>query len=389
MQLSQRHNRLTNEQLFASASDELRAMGALSLGRNPLDKKHTTNLRQQFIYTFGDDFNTRMAELSEQERMIAILQEAEILNLAASENPDTGRSIAGKQRIFNDTITLLPYFRAMQNMMNNDPDTQDEIRDDPLGGVLRAAERIGLIKPDISEMPDSLRAEASAMHPETQEQIKNFGTRIIDTFSRLHQEHIPLPTLERVKGMEDRIIVLDPNEYDVLFSEWSAWGHPPTEHVSGVAFTEGDLIAIRYPEKWSTLNDQDKARNIELFGSEEKAKNMINGISFESAIIHEIIHKFQDDSLPEAFQELGTSYYERYMTQQLNTLGYSNEPDVNQRIEFYQNLLDTYGDNVHKVFFGTIKDLLLKQDILNTLTPEKIEQMFPLYKTKLEQSKAK
>lgn len=399
-QLVERHQRLTGQDLFPSAVHKERAMGALSLGRNPFNTEQKHQMRRQFVTLASNDLETQVAELPEEERMMAVLQEAETLDMASttpapevassrfqkSKKPESGQSIAMRQRIFDDTITLLPYLSAMHDIMTNDPDIQREIEEDPLGGVLRAAEHVGLVNPDISaELPNSLRDEASTQLANEQLEVEQLGRKTIDAFSDIYRKYIPAATFKKVEGAEERILVLDPNEYDYLYSELN--GHAPPSQ-AGVAIRQGNLIALRYPRQWDILEEESKQRVTEVYGSEEIAENTYNVIAFETAVIHEILHKFQDDSLPEPFMELAVCYYERQMNHELNTLGTLSNPDIEARVDFYQQLINVYGDDVHKTFFGSIQNAAQKAVILGSLTTEIIGRILPDYKEKFEKSAA-
>lgn len=86
-------------------------------------------------------------------------------------------------------------------------------------------------------------------------------------------------------------------------------------------------------------------------GSEEKAKTLATWIALTDYLTHEIVHQYQDSTLPGYFLEFGARYYQRQLTDNLK-IGHILEDLAEKRILIYKELIDQFGEDVHKIFFG-------------------------------------
>lgn len=54
--------------------------------------------------------------------------------------------------------------------------------------------------------------------------------------------------------------------------------------------------------------------------------------------------------------------------------GYGEKPKA-----FYKDLLEKYGDDLHRVFFGSQMDHEITDQVLNEFTVEKTKELFPMW----------
>jgi hypothetical protein len=86
-------------------------------------------------------------------------------------------------------------------------------------------------------------------------------------------------------------------------------------------------------------------------------------VGVHDSLAHEVIHQFQDYSLPMQFLEIAARYYQRHTTDSLRW-GHIKELKIDDSLEVYGQLIDAYGDDVHALFFGKPMDNDLAGEII-------------------------
>jgi hypothetical protein len=98
----------------------------------------------------------------------------------------------------------------------------------------------------------------------------------------------------------------------------------------------------------------------------------LNYINFKDYLSHEVLHFFQAPNFhnltesKRAFLETAIAYYQPQVMDKIKTSPRVEEPELEdlKRQEFYQHLLGKYGDDVHKMFFGTLNNSRKQKEIL-------------------------
>jgi len=93
---------------------------------------------------------------------------------------------------------------------------------------------------------------------------------------------------------------------------------------------------------------------------------------------HEEIHQYQDLTLPDTFKEIGAYYYTSIIARKLGHNPIGGEL-AGKRYHVYETLLNKYGDDVHRVFFGSV-DLMstqLKKPLILYAIHKQRESLFP------------
>lgn len=222
--------------------------------------------------------------------------------------------------------------------------------------------------------------KASILTPEQQEEINTAGKLIKHTFIETNRPFIPQHTLQELEAAEDRIVVMDRKSFETLhrvYDELTIGEVRSTERVMGTYFPDAKLMAFPNPyEIWDFTSPEVKESLIKQFGSEERAKKIEGLITLFDNLAHEIVHQFEDHSLPIAFRECAVRYYQRETVKKFQ-IGYAKEEFNEERIKFYENQVQKYGEDVHKLFFGSEIDAVRKQTILAELSTEEINRLFP------------
>lgn len=210
---------------------------------------------------------------------------------------------------------------------------------------------------------DQIITEVSDLSPHEDCEIKARIKTISDIMIEKYGKFIPDKTVSRAKSLPERVLVVDKEYFDNFRREWRPERIPLTDlhiklfDVIGGFIKEGNVILI--DNSAGHLNTQ---------------------------LIHESIHQFQDRNLTSqyvktgnAFIEIGTPFYSRMVTERLGIPFYSRELDIPRDI-FYSSLINLYGDNVHKLAFGSGLEQDRKETILGNITQEVQNTLFPTRK---------
>lgn len=210
----------------------------------------------------------------------------------------------------------------------------------------------------------SLQLETSMATPEQQRVLHDTAIDIKESVIRSYSLYIQQEALDRVAHIEDRIILMDTEHFSGFYTEWDGSDEQLAGTVFAMTTEQGDIIAFNDPAGlWQTFTDTGRQGLIEQFGDEISAKLAVKNIGTIDNLVHEVIHQFQDYSLPRKFLEIAVRYYQRLTTSDLRQ-GHLERPQMNDSLEVYSQLISTYGDGVHEVFFGKPTDPSLMGEII-------------------------
>jgi hypothetical protein len=103
-----------------------------------------------------------------------------------------------------------------------------------------------------------------------------------------------------------------------------------------------------------------KEEMITKFGDKVEAAMFV--LAFCTTLSHEVFHLLQHPALPSVFCECGVRWYQYQAFGKTGNLALQ-EDDV-RRINFYQSLVDKFGDRVHLLFFNKSNNILHRVQIL-------------------------
>ncbi len=210
------------------------------------------------------------------------------------------------------------------------------------------------------EDAESLKLEASVLSPVEAKKIEAVATVISQTINAEYSRFIPQATMEANIDLGKRVIVTDDS---VAFEQaWSLHDTTSTtpQHLTGVSFQFGGIITVLDPEKkWSTYCSHCKAQDIQRLGSEAAAKEQYKVNYLTTTIAHEEAHQYQDFSNPGVFRELGAYYYAAEISKRLGQRPHGDH-FAGKRYDAYATLVRKYGDEVHRVFFGSVENPITK-----------------------------
>jgi hypothetical protein len=202
------------------------------------------------------------------------------------------------------------------------------------------------------DVADSIRLEASEIGPKLEREIRTYVREADLELLRFWGKFIPENTKERVKGIEDRIVVLERGAFECMKSDWAGF-EECLPSVLGSCFVLGKIVAMSDRESfWNQMYSSfAKQTMTDQLGSAERAKEFLSRLAMREAIIHEIPHQYQDCSQPEGFLECGARYYQRMIMNKLRW-GYGRSVSDDAKVNFYERLIQQDGEVVHQKFFG-------------------------------------
>ena len=218
-----------------------------------------------------------------------------------------------------------------------------------------------------SDIADELRVEASMATPEQQKVLHDAAVSVKDSVIREYQPFIQQEALERTAHVEDRLIFMDREHFTEFYRQWDGSSDKPAGIVLAATFRHGDVIAFNDPaEVWHTFDAEVQSKLIQQFGDEATARRMATNISVFDNLTHEVIHQFQDNSLPDLFLEIGTRFYQRQTTTGLG-YGHIDYPSMDDSISLYEGAMSEYGSAVHSVYYGKPVEPALRSKIVSAV----------------------
>ena len=231
------------------------------------------------------------------------------------------------------------------------------------------------------DFADALKMEVSGLTPQKEAQLKEYTVIVKGSIEKQLGKYFGPDTLNKVKGLEDRVISFESKDN---FSEYLRlfWGTDREQKIEGIhgihtPVEMGDLAVIQPMEEYSTEHKEEVERLAGIWKvSKDEAKKNFERIEFRNTLVHEILHAYEDDHLPLFFVECAVPYYITDVMHDTNdgTIRYYK---WDERIAFYMELIRTYGDNIHRLFFGSNQDIRLKAKVFAAFIPSILKEIFP------------
>ncbi len=242
------------------------------------------------------------------------------------------------------------------------------------------------------EQLDSLRLETSHLSPkEDAEKKKTIGNANHDLLN-VYGNYIRKPYSDTEAAQ--RFLLMDHDTLGTFTHEWikdpSAKGTETTQPPDFLTFSKsaGELVAGSAKDLWEGYSQQEKEYIVQTVGVDEDIlKKRIDTVYSYGTYVHELSHIYQDKRIHGLFLELAAYYYGFHMQKATHGLMLTNTEEQ-ARYNFYQGLIDNYGEDVHKLVFGSLVNdgESLRNDpralkILAEFTPEVERQLFTDMKT--------
>lgn len=207
------------------------------------------------------------------------------------------------------------------------------------------------------DVADAVRIEASADDPKTAKALRKITRLIAETFLDEYSQFVPEEIKELLTGIEDRVLVVD--ELEVFAESWT--GEKVRElpdqilGFQGCYFKLGRLSVVK---SYREMMSKKLRRKILRRPYRKKKRLLLAAAIFLPILTEEILHQFESKSSLRSspwlhpFSQCGTIYYRRKV---LDKLGLPYRPTVftDTQNNLYERSISLYGDDVHRVFFGS------------------------------------
>jgi hypothetical protein len=238
------------------------------------------------------------------------------------------------------------------------------------------------------EAMESLRLEAQSISPEEQAEFQEIISDAYRIFLNKFREYIDNPL--DASDVARRFILSD-EETKALFDE--AWpdnkGKTIIKYHAGESLfraynSEGQYVVGIPQNVWDKLTEKNKEVIIQQNGgNEEMAKKFVKKALHQNFILHEITHLYQPGDekvdIPLWLRELQAYWVGRELADE-NSRVHSEYYD--KLADFFQKLLDKYGDDVHKLCLSKARghNTFVLYKIKEEFTPEIQADLFPDYR---------
>jgi hypothetical protein len=219
-----------------------------------------------------------------------------------------------------------------------------------------------------------LKREVSILSPSQEQNLRVFARHTSQLCTAMYSDYVPAQTLEKINGIEKKILVTDKKTFNKLTVQLS--GKKPAKGVMATYFDNSGYIICRNPDTfWDLLPDTQKREYAHLYKGKAIAKKAIGWSILEVFLTHEITHAFQDQSLPLAFRECAAYYYSLQVLSAANHQTFFDDY-MKRRIGFYEELLREFGNDIHCLSFGKSAQPDLRAEVMGKLN-QQADALFP------------
>jgi len=211
------------------------------------------------------------------------------------------------------------------------------------------------------DMVDALRMEISSITPKQQEGLSEGIRLITDKIVTDYGRFMPPETLEVAKTTDVRTLLVHNEDFHAIYNNWASDDDTSVD-ATGVMFHEGRLSIVQdfASQKENSFNipdEESKQKFIDISkGDEEEARNHIAEMNMGSHLAHETLHQLHAQGMPTYFVESANFYYQRELDKDMPMYTFLPVDSAALAARIYQDTVEKFGDDVHKVFFGTNED---------------------------------
>ncbi len=226
------------------------------------------------------------------------------------------------------------------------------------------------------ETVDSLKAAISDLSPAQELEVRRLGVIIEGRLQGLYQTYIPSHRIEELSGIADRILVTNKTMFHRFMSAWSKHARS-SDATIGTVYREGSIIHLVNTRRvWNMMPESFQQEfSQQISDQPSAAQDIFAEMLLVNNLAHEMAHVYQYPILPRAFTECGARYYSRAISQDLG-MPYLYVDLDEERIAFYETLINRFGEGVHGVFFGSETNYKRASTILAEATEEIDKRLF-------------
>ncbi len=216
------------------------------------------------------------------------------------------------------------------------------------------------------DVSDALRVEGQCLTPSQLCRLGEVVQYAQDTLEDMYEGYIHPKSLERNKNLSERIVVLDQVADAFIATHSNVISEneelQPNTYFRGFADHKRGLVYVAHPDFIWEKDKMGRSFFLDLYESEEEAREAFFDTYLVQTTIHEGIHQYQDQGLGCEFTELGARFYEQAVLDSLELACVTDTTDA-ALIEGFCELQNEFGDSVHALSFGTLRDFPLRREI--------------------------
>ena len=188
-------------------------------------------------------------------------------------------------------------------------------------------------------------------------QVEPIHAKFLDRFEGYLSEEAKA----RMKTTQDRLFILPQEDISTFLQAWTG----VSKSYRGLHINYGDLIVVadRKYIDYDLLTEEQKDEYIDEFGNERAAKKHVRQVRSRMTLVHELTHDLQANATPDWFKECAASFFTericRDIDQEVIPVNHTQ-----QRSDIFWHLHEQFGDDVYRLFFGTLEDGQLRDQIL-------------------------
>lgn len=232
-----------------------------------------------------------------------------------------------------------------------------------------------------SEQLEALKIEAQAIPPDEQEAFELLVSQVHASFLRLFSGLTSFDIDS--EQMVSKFISTDPDSYHEFVGRWQetrgkVFERYMTRKGQAQAFANDGNFVIASEDRFDDfISQQDWESMLQNTGlPEDELMSLVRNILDATVIAHEMTHLYQfPTNLTPLWLLEGQAYWAttKMLKHSLSTRA------TDAIANFYQYLLDKYGDKVHRLCFGASESSKLSESIKAEFTPEIQAALFPEY----------
>ena len=217
---------------------------------------------------------------------------------------------------------------------------------------------------------DSLRLEFQDLSPGDLEKMKTLINECDNSLVSNFKNYFPKKETPGKIPARERFLFTDKKTFERFNEKWlgklqsgdASYLNKENKGNMRTFLERGDFAAGFVPDIWEKIPQEMQKKLIDAAGGEKQAKKAIKNMAARYIITHELAHLHQDPSLPLWFAESGAYCYTQG-TMKKNKWGELNSAQ-DEAADFYRWLLEKYGDDVHKIYFGQLQDRKKREKII-------------------------
>jgi hypothetical protein len=237
-----------------------------------------------------------------------------------------------------------------------------------------------------SDQADYLRMESQSLSPKEQTEFQNLVKSLHGLFMDKFGSLLRSPASNQ--KMAEKFIILDNDTYDVVNEDWERTEGARIEKYTsdkghGRAFKDSGNFVVSLPiDLWKDFSEDKKKRYMEqLKLSNAEAEKYVNTVMKSNIVLHEMTHLYQKPGtdLPLWLTEAQAYWIARELPSEEMKIHTS---EFDKRADLYKALLEKFGDELHKICFGTSTDQSILNFLRTAITPRIKELGFLEYEGK-------